>query len=115
MPRLHDLQAETSGRLLDVSCRARVPAPAQSDAPAPRAGPRKKSKKLVDINGDVVKDLGNGMFQVKLENGVGVMGHLSGKIRQNRIKIVTGDKVRTVTQQGEVGLGRGGVSYEGRV
>lgn len=58
----------------------------------PRA-PKKKSKKLVDINGDVSKDLGNGMFQLKLENGVTVMAHLSGKIRQNRIKIVMGDKV----------------------
>ncbi len=33
------------------------------------------------------------MFQIKLENGVTVMAHLSGKIRQNRIKIVMGDKV----------------------
>lgn len=46
----------------------------------------------MDINGDVTKDLGNGMFQIKLENGVSVLAHLSGKIRQNRIKIVMGDK-----------------------
>lgn len=39
------------------------------------------------------KDLGNGMFNIKLENGVTVMAHLSGKIRQNRIKILMGDKV----------------------
>lgn len=32
------------------------------------------------------------MFQIKLENGVSVLAHLSGKIRQNRIKIVMGDK-----------------------
>jgi len=80
-----------------VSCRARPPAPAPAESNNP-AGPRpkKKSKKLVDLNGDVLKDLGNGMFQIKLENGVGVMGHLSGKIRQNRIRIVTGDKVGCV-------------------
>ena len=46
----------------------------------------------MDINGDVTKDLGNGMFQIKLENGVSVLAHLSGKIRLNRIKIVLGDK-----------------------
>ncbi|KAJ9513712.1 hypothetical protein QJQ45_015460 [Haematococcus lacustris] len=54
---------------------------------------KKKVKKLVDITGFVVKDLGNGMFSIKLENGVSVMAHLSGKIRQNRIKIVSGDQV----------------------
>lgn len=48
---------------------------------------------MVDITGDVQKDLGNGMFNVKLENGVAVIAHLSGKIRQNRIKVVLGDKV----------------------
>jgi translation initiation factor IF-1 len=50
-------------------------------------------KKLVDLTGDVLKDLSNGMFQVKLENGVSVIAHLGGKIRQNRIKVVVGDKV----------------------
>lgn len=48
---------------------------------------------MVAIDGDVTKDLSNGMFQVKLENGVLVIAHLSGKIRQNRVKIVVGDKV----------------------
>lgn len=63
----------------------------QSGAP-PKAG-KKKTKKMVDLTGDVGKDLGNGMFSVKLENGVTVIAHLSGKIRQNRIKVMVGDKV----------------------
>jgi translation initiation factor IF-1 len=54
---------------------------------------RKKKKKLVDISGIITQNLSNGKFQVKLENGVQVIAHLSGKIRQNRIKIVVGDKV----------------------
>jgi len=53
----------------------------------------KKTKKLVDINGSVTHNLSNGKFRVKLENGVQVIAHLSGKIRQNRIKIVVGDTV----------------------
>ena len=70
-----------------------APGPAgAAGTPPPRAG-KKKSKKNVDINGEVSKDLGNGMFNIKLENGVTVMAHLSGKIRQNRIKIVGGDHV----------------------
>nr|YP_009632837.1 translational initiation factor 1 [Spermatozopsis similis]AYQ95190.1 translational initiation factor 1 [Spermatozopsis similis] len=54
---------------------------------------RKKEKKLVDVLGIVTHNLSNGKFRIKLENGVQVIGHLSGKIRQNRIKIVVGDKV----------------------
>nr|YP_009184540.1 translational initiation factor 1 [Treubaria triappendiculata]ALO62681.1 translational initiation factor 1 [Treubaria triappendiculata] len=41
----------------------------------------------------ITHNLSNGKFRVKLENGVQVIAHLSGKIRQNRIKIVVGDKV----------------------
>ncbi len=54
---------------------------------------RKKQKKLVDVSGIVTHNLSNGKFRVKLENGVQVIAHLSGKIRQNRIKIVVGDTV----------------------
>jgi translation initiation factor IF-1 len=56
-------------------------------------GMKKKQKKLVDMEGFVTHNLSNGKFRLKLENGVEVIGHLSGKIRQNRIKIVVGDKV----------------------
>jgi translation initiation factor IF-1 len=54
---------------------------------------KKKQKKLVEMDGLVTHNLSNGKFRLKLENGVEVIGHLSGKIRQNRIKIVVGDKV----------------------
>ena len=54
---------------------------------------KRKEKKLVDILGTVTHNLSNGKFRVKLENGVQVIAHLSGKIRLNRIKIVIGDKV----------------------
>lgn len=55
--------------------------------------PKRKQKKLVDVQGLVTHNLSNGKFRVKLENGVQVIAHLSGKIRQNRIKIVIGDQV----------------------
>lgn len=54
---------------------------------------KRKQKKLVDVQGLVTHNLSNGKFRVKLENGVQVIAHLSGKIRQNRIKIVIGDQV----------------------
>ncbi|GAX82708.1 hypothetical protein CEUSTIGMA_g10134.t1 [Chlamydomonas eustigma] len=81
-------------------------------APGAARPPKKKSKKLVDINGDVSKDLGNGMFQIKLENGVTVMAHLSGKIRQNRIKIVMGDKV--TVELSPYDLTKGRITYRFR-
>ena len=63
------------------------------DNKTPFQNNKKKQKKLVDVMGIVTHNLSNGKFRVKLENGVEVMAHLSGKIRQNRIKIVVGDKV----------------------
>ena len=35
----------------------------------------------------------NAMFKVELENGHQVLGHISGKLRMNFIKILPGDKV----------------------
>lgn len=48
---------------------------------------------VIEIEGKVVEKLPNATFRVQLENGHVVMAHLSGKLRQNYIKILTGDKV----------------------
>ena len=48
---------------------------------------------VVEIEGTVVEKLPNTMFRVKLENGLVVLAHISGKLRMNYIKIVPGDKV----------------------
>ena len=40
-----------------------------------------------------LKKLPNAMFKVELENGHQVLGHISGKLRMNFIKILPGDKV----------------------
>lgn len=42
---------------------------------------------------EVVETLPNTTFRVRLESGVEVFGFLSGKMRQNFIKVVTGDWV----------------------
>ncbi len=42
----------------------------------------------------VVKDLlPNAMFRVKLENNHEVLAHTAGKLKKNRIRILTGDNV----------------------
>ena len=48
---------------------------------------------VIEIEGKVIEKLPNTMFQVELENGHVVLAHISGKLRQNFIKILPGDKV----------------------
>lgn len=48
---------------------------------------------VIKIEGEVVDVLPNAMFRVKLPNNQLVTGHISGKMRQNDIKILLGDNV----------------------
>ena len=45
------------------------------------------------IRGRVTESLPNAVFKVALETGIEVLGHLSGKMRMNRITIIPGDAV----------------------
>ena len=48
---------------------------------------------VIEIEGKVLEKLPNAMFHVELENGHVVLAHISGKLRQNYIRILPGDKV----------------------
>ena len=48
---------------------------------------------VIEIEGIVVEKLPNAMFKVELDNGHQVLAHISGKLRQNFIRILPGDKV----------------------
>lgn len=48
---------------------------------------------MIELEGIVTEKLPNTLFRVKLENGVVVLAHISGKLRQNFIRILPGDKV----------------------
>lgn len=48
---------------------------------------------VVRIDGIVKETLPNAMFKVELEGGHVVLGHVSGKMRMNFIRILPGDKV----------------------
>ena len=50
-------------------------------------------EECVELEGIVTNTLPNTMFKVKLENGYEVVAHISGKIRKNHIRLLTGDKV----------------------
>ena len=48
----------------------------------------------IEMEGTVLDTLPNTMFRVKLENGHIVTAHISGRMRKNYIRILTGDKVK---------------------
>lgn len=48
---------------------------------------------VIEVEGVVTEVLPGTNFKVKLENGHEVMAHISGKLRQNYIKILLGDRV----------------------
>ncbi|MBK6401625.1 MAG: translation initiation factor IF-1 [Rhodocyclaceae bacterium] len=48
---------------------------------------------VIEMQGEVVENLPNATFRVKLDNGHLVLGHISGKMRMHYIKILPGDKV----------------------
>jgi translation initiation factor IF-1 len=47
-----------------------------------------------EVEGKVIESLPNTLFRVGLEDGTGIICHLSGKMRMNFIKILPGDRVR---------------------
>jgi translation initiation factor IF-1 len=47
----------------------------------------------IEMQGEVVENLPNATFKVKLENGHVVLGFISGKMRMHYIRILPGDKV----------------------
>jgi translation initiation factor IF-1 len=48
---------------------------------------------LIEMQGEVIENLPNATFRVKLENGHVVLGFISGKMRMHYIRILPGDKV----------------------
>ncbi len=51
------------------------------------------SKEVIKMRGKVVEALPNTQFKIELENGLSIIGHISGKMRKNYIRLVPGDMV----------------------
>ncbi len=47
----------------------------------------------IEMQGVITEALPNTTFRVELENGYMVTAHISGRMRKNYIRILTGDKV----------------------
>jgi translation initiation factor IF-1 len=63
----------------------------------------------IQMNGIVVETLPNTMFRVKLENGHIITAHISGKMRKNYIRILTGDAV--IVEMTPYDLSKGRITY----
>lgn len=61
---------------------------------------------LIEVEGTVVETLPNTTFKVELENGHQVLATISGKLRMNYIKILTGDKVKLEMSPYDLNRGR---------
>ena len=67
---------------------------------------------VIEMDGVVMETLPNTMFRVELENGHIVTAHISGKMRKNYIRILTGDKVRVELTPYDLTKGR--ITYRAR-
>ena len=48
---------------------------------------------FLEFKGKVTELMPNAMFRVKLENDHEVLAHTAGKLKKNRIRVLTGDNV----------------------
>jgi len=60
----------------------------------------------IQMAGKVIDTLPNTMFRVELENGHVITAHISGKMRKNYIKILTGDSVTVELTPYDLSKGR---------
>jgi translation initiation factor IF-1 len=76
------------------------------------AQPLMAKEDQIEMEGEIVETLPNTTFRVKLENGHLVTAHISGKMRKNYIRILTGDKVRVEVTPYDLTKGR--ITYRER-
>lgn len=66
----------------------------------------------IEMEGVIIDTLPNTMFRVELSNGHVVTAHISGKMRKNYIRILTGDMVKVELTPYDLTKGR--ITYRAR-
>ena len=66
----------------------------------------------IELEGLVIETLPNTTFKEKLENDHIITAHISGKMRKNYIRILTGDKVKV--EMSPYDLSKGRITFRGR-
>ena len=69
-------------------------------------------EEYIEMEGTVVETLPNTTFRVELDNGHIVNAHISGRMRKNYIRILTGDRV--TVQLTPYDLTKGRISYRNK-
>ena len=64
---------------------------------------------VIQMQGEVVENLPNATFRVKLENEHEIIAHTAGKMRKNRIRVLAGDKV--LVEMTPYDLSKGRITY----
>lgn len=65
-----------------------------------------KDKDLIEYDGEVVEVLPNQMFKVELENKHTLIAYTGGRLRQNKIRIILGDRVKLEMTPYDLSKGR---------
>ena len=60
----------------------------------------------IEVEGVVTDALPNAMFRLTLDNGMEILGFISGKIRKNNIRILVGDRVTVEMSAYDMSKGR---------
>ena len=66
-------------------------------------------EEALELEGTVTEALPNTMFKIELENGIEILGHISGKMRKHYIRILPGDRV--TVEVSPYDLTRGRITY----
>lgn len=61
---------------------------------------------LIKFGGEVIDVMPNATFKVKLTTGATILGYISGKMRQNEIRILNGDEVEVEISPYDLSKGR---------
>ena len=61
---------------------------------------------MLEMDGTVLEVLPNTNFRVELENGATVLAYAGGRVRQHRIRILAGDRVRLEISPYDITRGR---------
>jgi len=65
-----------------------------------------KDKDLIEVEGEVIDVLPNQMFKVKLDNNHVIIAYTGGKMRQFKIRMITGDRVKVEMSPYDISKGR---------
>lgn len=63
-------------------------------------------KDFLELRGMVEELLPSAKFRIKLENGHSIIGHLSGKMKLNRIRLLPSDEVKVEVTPYDLTKGR---------